>query len=1082
HLQKKFDSASMMLQFINYAYAPTYDDGYAKAIGTHNDGDRELTIATKEKNQLLRPNNFSRNNAFIWQIRTLVELDRMATAGSLISTLRRDPVFPKRLENGLDEAEAYYYYRQNLWDSAATHLLAALDGDYSKIVKARWHYLAAQMMEKAGHKEEAARLFLMVVSLTPDPVMEVYARLNVVRLSKDSGEDAIDKNVAELLKMARRDKYEEYRDIIYYMAAQMELERGNIAAASELLIKGSKQVNGDQASKNKAFLQIADVSYDQKKYLQAARFYDSVQVTFLPEPDAGRVNSRRSALQNVVLNEGVISRQDSLQRIAALPPAQREALVKAMVKKLRKQQGLKEESAPSAGNAFASATGAPAMDLFSNTQKGEWYFYNATSKTQGSAQFRSTWGNRPNVDNWRRFAALSQQFFAQPDQNIDAAGAGQAGNGAGTPVSDLSVEGLTGNLPLTPETMQLSNDSVRNGLFSLGKAYLNEVEDYPMAIATFEELRRRFPENESDDLLFNLQYAYAKNGNSAASAQFKKQLTGKYPDSRLTAIVTTGKDPEAKNANSPEATRDYEKVYNMFIEGRFAEAEKAKRIADSTYKTNFWQPQLLYIESVYYIKQRQDSVAKTVLQTIINQNTNPGLTLKAQNLISVLDRRRQIEDELTRLQITRPVDDTTTTSPVAFKPTPVVKDTAAVVKKPEVIQPKDTAVVSKPATDPAKDLAALAKLRQKQIADSIALSKAAEKRLRESSEAARRDSLALAKKMADEARRDSLALKAIADKQRKDSLATAKAAAEQARLDSLAKKALADKQRSDSIAGVKAALQRARKDSLAYAAAMLKQKTDSLALRKYFEQRQADSLAKVARDSIALAKQKAAQAASDSLARKALADKQRKDSLAVVAAARDQARKDSIAERQALLKQQQDSIALARSIRDRAIRDSIAERQAYLKQQRDSALAQQAARDSAAKRRVDPNAYYFNPNEAHFAVVVLDKVDPIFVNEARNAFFRYNRDQFPTQQLEVQIVNLSADTRLLVVSGLATAAAATEYAQKTKSVSAAEIIPWLTGNKYSFSIISVPNLELLKVKGDMEAYKKFLEQHLPGKF
>jgi hypothetical protein len=85
------------------------------------------------------------------------------------------------------------------------------------------------MMEKAGHKEEAARLFLMVVSLTPDPVMEVYARLNVVRLSKDSGEDAIDKNVAELLKMARRDKYEEYRDIIYYMAAQMELERGNIA-------------------------------------------------------------------------------------------------------------------------------------------------------------------------------------------------------------------------------------------------------------------------------------------------------------------------------------------------------------------------------------------------------------------------------------------------------------------------------------------------------------------------------------------------------------------------------------------------------------------------------------------------------------------------------------------------------------------------------------------------------------------------------------------------------------------------------------------------------------------------------------
>jgi hypothetical protein len=58
------------------------------------------------------------------------------------------------------------------------------------------------------------------------------------------------------------------------------LKEAILQAASELLIKGSKQVNGDQASKNKAFLQIADVSYDQKKYLQAARFYDSVQVTF----------------------------------------------------------------------------------------------------------------------------------------------------------------------------------------------------------------------------------------------------------------------------------------------------------------------------------------------------------------------------------------------------------------------------------------------------------------------------------------------------------------------------------------------------------------------------------------------------------------------------------------------------------------------------------------------------------------------------------------------------------------------------------------------------------------------------------
>jgi hypothetical protein len=71
---------------------------------------------------------------------------------------------------------------------------------------------------------------------------------------------------------------------------------------------------------------------------------------------------------------------------------------------------------------------------------------------------------------------------------------------------------------------------------------------------------------------------------------------------------------------------------------------------------------------------------------------------------------------------------------------------------------------------------------------------------------------------------------------------------------------------------------------------------------------------------------------------------------------------------------------------------------------------------------------------------------------------------------------------MLVVSGLPTAATATEYVERAQSIVATEIVPWLTVNKYSFSIISARNLELLKRKGDVPDYKRFLEQHLPGKF
>lgn len=1079
HLQKKLDSASLMLQFINYAYAPQYEDGYYKYIGTHNDGDRELSIVTKEEKHFLHSNTFGRNNAFIWQVRTRTEMDDYTTAGSLITTLRRDPIFPKRLLNNLDEAEAYWNYRQQHWDSAAVHLLAALDGDYSKLEKARWTYLAAQMMEKAGKKDEAVNLYNRVVKITPDPVMDVYARLNLVRLSP-GGDDVLEKNVAELLHMAKKDKYEDYRDIIYYMAAQMELEHNNIAAATDLLIKGSKFDNGNIAARNKAFLQIADALYAQKKYLPSASFYDSVAVETLEEKDAARVNSRKPSLEKVVLYSGTISRQDSLQRVAALPKEERDALIKKTVKRLRKQQGLKEEAAaPTSGSGFASLGNAPPTDLFSTQDKGEWYFYNSNAKAQGSAQFQSVWGTRPNVDNWRRSAVANRQALASPDEDNTEKPTDEELAGAQTGPLELTFEGLLGQLPTTPEAVKASNDSIRNALYDLGTTYLNEMEDYPSAIEVLEELRRRFPDApQMDEVLFNLHYAYAKSGNAASAAAAKKELTEKFSQSRYATIAATGKDPQAKTANSPEATKDYENVYNLFIEGAFAEAEKQKRIADSTYQTNFWQPQLLYIEAVYYIKQRQDSTARQVLETIVAQNTNPALSAKAQNLMDVLSRRSEIEDELTKLQITRPTEDTAASQPVAYQ------------KPPEI---KDTVTAAKPETKPAVDSAALAKQRAKEISDSIALSKATAKRLKDSLETAKRDSLALAKKEAAKALRDSLERKAIADKAKRDSLAQ-KALADKARADSITTaKALQEQARKDSLAAARAAREEARRDSLALAKAMQEQARDSLALSKYLAKRKTDSLARITRDSIALVKKQAAQARTDSLARAALAAKRKQDSLLLAKEQAAAAKRDSLAAKALLAKQRQDSIALAKEEAARLRRDSLAQKALADRQRRDSIAAdraarEQARRDSIALARsakppiVSAAGYTFNPGEAHYAVVVLDKVDPIFVGEAKNAFTRYNQENYNGQPLNVQIVNVTADTRLLIISGLPSANAATNYVEKTKPLAATEIVPWLKGAKYSFTIISAPNLEILKSRTNMDEYQKFLEQHLPGKF
>nr|MBA2745104.1 hypothetical protein [Flavisolibacter sp.] len=722
---QEFDSASLMFQFINYAFAEKEKDGYYKYIGSRMDGNNALSISTKEDDGFFKKaftTSPSRNEAFIWQIRSLIQMGNLTYAGSLIATLKNDPLFPERLHNDLEEVQAYWFYKQNIWDSSATHLVKALSQAKSKQEKARWEYLAAQMFERAGKPALAHGLYADARAHATDPVMDVYARMNLVRLNDQEAGD-LDKNIGELVKMAKRSKYEDYRDVIYYMAAQMELERKNFPAAKEYLLKATQYNNSNLASRNNSFLQIADLAYDQKDYIQAAAYYDSLQVVELSSAEIKRVNERKAGLAKVIRHESILARQDSLQRIAAMPEEERNAYINKLVKELRKQQGLKDDNNVVTGGRVSNNT-TTGPNLFDNQAKGDWYFYNATLKTQGQNQFKQTWGNRPNTDNWRRFSSVSSQLIAKTNANNSRDVAPLTNTSAELgDEEELSYTALLSKLPIDPSSKYKSDDSIMNALFNLGVVFINDLEDYPSAIDALETLLSRFPSfAKTDEALFHLYYAYTKAGDHGKAAQIKNLLAQKHAGSRFTAIVNTGKDPEAKPKINPQSTKDYEAIYDMFLEGKFDAAKQAKKIADSTYQTNYWQPQLLYIEAVYHVKQREDSVAIQLLQTLYQQNQGSPLAEKATTMIQVLQRRKEIEEELKNLRVERPAEDTmitirdlvktTVVPPVQTidsvkKTEPVVQETqppSLVVKNDNISREKKQPITINPVTTPTDTL------------------------------------------------------------------------------------------------------------------------------------------------------------------------------------------------------------------------------------------------------------------------------------------------------------------------------------------------------------------------------------------
>ena len=115
-------------------------------------------------------------------------------------------------------------------------------------------------------------------------------------------------------------------------------------------------------------------------------------------------------------------------------------------------------------------------------------------------------------------------------------------------------------------------------------------------------------------------------------------------------------------------------------------------------------------------------------------------------------------------------------------------------------------------------------------------------------------------------------------------------------------------------------------------------------------------------------------------------------------------------------------------------------------------------------------------------MIILNKVDVVFGNETKNAFARYNSEKYYNKTFELNTINLDTDNKLVLIKPFANAQQAMDYIQDVKPKAASEIVPWLKRDKYSFSIISDQNLEILKSNPDLIAYKLFLDQNLPGKF
>ncbi len=111
------------------------------------------------------------------------------------------------------------------------------------------------------------------------------------------------------------------------------LKQNNIDGAYALLQKAAKYTSGNMPTAKQSFSATwQKLHFPKKLYRAAYNFYDSLNLNDTSLHDVAQISKRKDMLGNLATNIEIIERQDSLQKIAAMPEDERKDFVKKLVK------------------------------------------------------------------------------------------------------------------------------------------------------------------------------------------------------------------------------------------------------------------------------------------------------------------------------------------------------------------------------------------------------------------------------------------------------------------------------------------------------------------------------------------------------------------------------------------------------------------------------------------------------------------------------------------------------------------------------------------------------------------------------
>ncbi len=573
-----------------------------------------------------------------WLAKCYVELDWLYDAEDVITKMRRDSMHYKAV-NEWDYTYADYYVHSKQYEQAIGYLSKVIKHEKSRKQRARQWFLMGQLQSALGNRQAAYKAYGKVLRQNPPYEVAFNARIAQTEVMAAGRSKQM---IRKLRRMARSDNNKEYLDQVYYAIGNIYMAERDTSNAISAYERGNTSSTRGGIEKGVLLLRLGNIYWDMERYNDAQRCYgEAIGLLDTDRKGYDTLSQRSEVLDELVPYTDAVHLQDSLQWLASLPEAERNAAIDRVIEELKKkeeeerkaQQEAEAEAVLQQQGALGNQNQQKSAATDQTSESGTWYFYNQQAVNQGKTAFQRQWGKRQNVDNWQRvnqtvvnLTANNEQeeepadttdVAEQPDDDSGNESGEEGSDGDNKGGKDKKKDGKDGEpadsagpdphtreyylaqIPFTEEQKKQSNEIIMDGLFNSGVIFKDKLDNLPLSLKQLTRLTTQYTDYErGDEAWYHLFLLYSRMGDHAMAQACIERLKASWPESKWTVLLS---DPYfEENAKFGEHIEDsiYGATYDAFKAERYGEVKANARISAERFPLGANRAKFIFIEGL----------------------------------------------------------------------------------------------------------------------------------------------------------------------------------------------------------------------------------------------------------------------------------------------------------------------------------------------------------------------------------------------------------------------------------------------------------------------------------------------------